>query len=113
MKDCLYAVMLESANECAYAVAEHVAGGDYQKFIQMMNDKATSLGCQETHFNNCNGLPDTTHVTSCYDMALIAREAIKNNTFRQIISTSRYDLGAGDVQPSQDDLRKSYQTISV
>lgn len=96
MKDCLYAVMLESANECAYAVTEHVAGGDYQKFIQMMNDKATSLGCQETHFNNCNGLPDTTHVTSCYDMALIAREAIKNNTFRQIISTSRYDLGATD-----------------
>lgn len=94
MKDCLYAVMLESANECAYAVAEHVAGGDYQKFIQMMNDKAKELGCTDTHFSNCNGLPDETHVTSCYDMALISREAIKNNMFRTLISTSRYDLPA-------------------
>lgn len=94
MKDCLYAVMLESANECAYAAAEHVTDGDYQKFVQMMNDKAQALGCTDTHFSNCNGLPDETHVTSCYDMALISREAIKNNMFRTIISTSRYDLPA-------------------
>ncbi len=94
MKDCLYAVMLESANECAYAVAEHVAGGDYQAFIQMMNDKAQELGCTDTHFSNCNGLPDETHVTSCYDMALISQEAIKNNMFRTLISTTRYDLPA-------------------
>ncbi len=92
MKDCLYAVMLESANECAYAVAEHVGGGDYSKFIAMMNEKAKELGCENTHFNNCNGLPDEEHYTTCYDMALIAKEAIKNNDFRTLINTKNYIL---------------------
>ena len=61
MEQCLYAVMLESANECAYAVAEHVGqklGGDYRTFIDLMNKRAKELGCTDTHFNNCNGLPD-------------------------------------------------------
>ena len=92
LEDTLYAVMLESANECAYATAEHVTGGDYEAFIKMMNDKATELGCTETNFTNSNGLPDENHVTSCYDMALISREAIKNDMFRTIVSTVRYDL---------------------
>ncbi len=92
MKDCLYAVMLESANECAYAVAEHVGGGDYSRFIAMMNEKAKQLGCKNTHFNNCNGLPDEKHYTTCYDMALIAKEAIKNDDFRTLISTKNYIL---------------------
>ena len=92
LEDTLYAVMLESANECAYATAEHVTGGDYEAFIQMMNDKATELGCTETNFTNSNGLPDEEHLTSCYDMALISREAIKDDMFRTIISTVRYDL---------------------
>lgn len=56
LEQCLYGIMLESANECSYAVAEHVGGGDYQKFIDMMNAKAAELGCTNTHFNNCNGL---------------------------------------------------------
>lgn len=92
MRDTLYAVMLESANECAYAAAEHVGGGDYNKFINMMNERARELGCTDTHFANCNGLPDPDHYTSCYDMALIASEAIKNNMFRKIISTRTYTL---------------------
>ena len=78
MEQCLYAVMLESANECAYAVAEHVGaklGGDYSTFIELMNSRAKELGCKNTHFNNCNGLPDEDHWTSAYDMALIAAEA--------------------------------------
>lgn len=91
MKQCLYAVMLASANECAYAVAEHVAG-DIGTFIQMMNDRAAQLGCQNTHFNNCNGLPDEAHYTSAYDMALIAREAYKNESFRILSSTKTYTI---------------------
>lgn len=94
LEDTLYAVMLESANECAYATAEHVTGGDYEAFIKMMNDRATELGCLNTHFTNSNGLPDPEHVTTAYDMALISREAIKNEMFRTIISTVRYDLPA-------------------
>ena len=75
MKECLYAVMLESANECAYAVAEHVGqklGGNYQTFIDLMNERAKELGCTNTHFTNANGLPDENHWTSARDMALIS-----------------------------------------
>ena len=78
MEECLYAVMLESANECAYAVAEHVGaqlGGDYSTFIELMNSRAEELGCKDTHFNNCNGLPDEDHWTSVYDVELISAEA--------------------------------------
>ncbi len=92
MEETLYAVMLESANECAYAVAEHVGGGDYQTFIDMMNEKAVELGCTNTHFNNANGLPDEEHVTTAHDMALIAREAIKNSEFRKIVGTTFYTI---------------------
>ncbi len=91
MEQCLYGVMLASANECAYAVAEHV-GGNIDAFIQMMNDRAAALGCQNTHFNNCNGLPDEQHYVSAYDMALIAREAYKNEAFRIICGTKSYTI---------------------
>lgn len=91
MEQCLYAIMLASANECAYAVAEHVAG-DIGTFIQMMNDRAAALGCQNTHFNNCNGLPDEQHYTTSYDMALIAKEAYKNEAFRIICGTKTYTI---------------------
>ncbi len=97
MEQCLYAVMLESANECAYAVAEHVGeslGGDYSTFIDLMNEKAAELGCTDTHFNNCNGLPDTEHWTSAYDMALIAAEAYRNETFRTITGSTSYTIPA-------------------
>ena len=95
MEECLYAVMLESANECAYAVAEHVGqklGGDYQTFIDLMNKRAKELGCTDTHFNNCNGLPDEDHWVSAYDMALISAEAYKNETFRMIAGSPSYTL---------------------
>ena len=81
MEQCLYAVMLASANECAYAVAEHV-GGTIENFVAMMNEKAKELGCQNTHFASPHGLHDENHYTCCYDMALIARAAYQNETFR-------------------------------
>lgn len=95
MEECLYAVMLESANECSYAVAEHIGqklGGDYSTFIDMMNEKAAELGCENTHFNNSNGLPDKEHWVSAYDMALISAEAFKNETFQKIVGTRSYRI---------------------
>jgi len=88
-EQCLYAVMLESANECAYAVAEHV-GGSETAFVDMMNKKAQELGCTNTHFHNTNGLPDEEHYTSAKDMALISQAAYQNETFRIIAGTGRY-----------------------
>lgn len=95
MEECLYAVMLESANECAYAVAEHVGqklGGDYQTFIDLMNEKAKELGCTNTQFTNANGLPDENHWTTARDMALISAEAYKNEDFRIIVGTRSYKI---------------------
>ncbi len=112
MEQCLYAVMLESANECAYAVAEHVGGDDYDAFIEMMNEKATALGCTNTNFTNANGLPDESHTTSCRDMALIAQAAIANSTFRQIISTVKYTIPATNKHEDETYLNNHHRMIN-
>jgi len=85
----LYGMMLESANECAWALGEYIAG-DIDSFIEMMNDKAAELGCTHTHFNNPNGLPDKEHYTSAHDMALISRAAFAIPKFREIVGTKAY-----------------------
>lgn len=89
MEQCLYAIMLESANEACLAVGEHIAG-DTKSFVKLMNDKVSELGLKNTHFNNPNGLPDPKHYTTAYDMAVIAREAIQNSAFRKITGTRYY-----------------------
>lgn len=110
MEQCLYALMLASANECAYAIAEHV-GGDYDAFIQMMNEKATEVGCQNTHFNNPHGLPDETHYTSAYDMALISREALKSETFRLITGTKRYTIPPTNIHSEEAYLLNGHRML--
>lgn len=91
LEQCLYGMLLESANECAYAIAEHIAGS-VDAFVVMMNEEAAALGCTNTHFANPHGLPEETHYTSAHDMALIAQEAWKNETFRIITGTKRYEI---------------------
>ena len=91
VRDCLYAMLLKSANEVANALAEHTAGS-IQNFAVLMNAKARELGCQESHFNNPSGLNDPQHYTSAYDMALIAQAAFQNETFVTIDSSLYYDL---------------------
>lgn len=100
MEQCLYALMLNSANECAYAIAEHT-GGTFEDFVDMMNERAALLGCTDTHFNNPHGLTDEQHYTSAYDMALISSEAIKNDLFRQITGTKRYDIPPTNKHPDE------------
>ena len=110
MEQCLYALMLNSANECAYAIAEHV-GGTYEDFVQLMNDRAEALGCTDTNFNNPHGLPDEEHYTSCYDMALIAREAIQNETFRQLVGTKRYQIPPTNKHPDEITYLKNHHKM--
>lgn len=110
MEQCLYALMLASANECAYAIAEHV-GGDYDTFIQMMNEKAVELGCQNTHFSNPHGLPDETHYTSAYDMALISQEALKSETFRLISGTKRYTIPPTNIHSEETYLLNGHRML--
>lgn len=91
VRDCLYALLLASANESANALAEHVAGSR-EAFADLMNEKAESLGCQDSHFANPSGLNNENHYTSAYDMALITRAAIENPTFVEISGSRTYRL---------------------
>lgn len=89
MRQCLLLLMIRSANDVATQIAEHV-GGSVESFVDMMNQKAQELGCMNTHFVNASGMPDDNHYSTAYDMALIFREAIKNDTFREIIGTQSF-----------------------
>ena len=92
MEDCLYAVLLASANEVAYAVAEHVGNGDCDAFIDMMNSRAKELGCVNTHFSNPHGLHEEDHYSCANDLALIMRQCIQYQTFRKISNNKNHTL---------------------
>jgi D-alanyl-D-alanine carboxypeptidase len=86
MEDCLSAILIRSANEVAYAVAEHVAGSN-DAFAEMMNERAKELGCVDSNFVNPNGLPDENHYTSAYDLAMIGRAFFSNEMLCQMTLT--------------------------
>ena len=110
LEQCLYGVMLESANECAYAVAEHV-GGTVENFVDMMNAKAKELGCTNTHFANPHGLQDENHYTTAHDMALIAQAAYQNETFRIIIGTKMYTIPPTNKHAEETVLRNHHDML--
>jgi D-alanyl-D-alanine carboxypeptidase (penicillin-binding protein 5/6) len=89
VKDLLYCLMVASANEAANILAVEVAGS-IDDFVTMMNDKAFALGCSDTHFANPHGMPDDNHYTTAYDLYLIAKCAMANETFRTIVNTAEY-----------------------
>ena len=89
VRDCLYALMLQSSNECAYALAEHV-GGSVSAFCEMMNQKAKEVGATNSHFANPHGLTNSEHLTTPHDMACIMWAAIQNPEFLKIDSTITY-----------------------
>ena len=87
----LMALMLESANEIALAIGEEVSGS-VKKFVELMNQRAKEIGCTNTHFNNPNGLPDETHVTTANDMAKIARAAWYNPRYRKYVTRELFEI---------------------
>lgn len=92
VKDLLSTMLIHSANDAAYILAEHV-GGTVASFASMMNAKAKELGALSTNFVNPNGLPNSEHKCSAYDMALFAKYAMKNfPVFRDIVKTVNYSL---------------------
>ncbi len=102
VRDCLYGLMLASANESANALAEHVAGST-ETFAELMNQKAAELGCQDSHFANPSGLNDPNHYTSAYDMALIMQAALQNETFVEIDSALYYKHAPIKQYPDPED----------
>jgi D-alanyl-D-alanine carboxypeptidase (penicillin-binding protein 5/6) len=86
LKELLYALLLNSANDAAVAIAEHV-GGNLPNFVDMMNQRAREIGANQTHFLNSSGLTEAGHVTTAHDLALIARVAYQNPTFAEYVRT--------------------------
>lgn len=91
LHDLLYGLMLNSGNDAAVAIAEHIAGS-VDEFCQMMNNKASKLGAVNTNFKTPHGLDREGHYTTAYDLAVIAQEAYKQPLFRKIVSTSSITL---------------------
>lgn len=92
VRDLLYGLMLASGNDAAVALA-CITAGSVEAFAALMNEKAQALGCTNTHFANANGLDDPAHHASARDLALITREAIQNEAFCQIVSTTAKTVG--------------------
>lgn len=87
--DLCYCIMLASANEACNIAASHVAGS-VDKFVKLMNEKVSELGCKGTHFTNTNGLTDPGHYTTAHDLCLIAQEALNHGLFRELCGTAKY-----------------------
>ena len=110
-EECLYGILVASANEVANAVAEHVAGSR-EAFAEMMNDKAKELGCKNTHFVNAHGLFNERHYTSAYDLALIAKAFFQNELLAKIGNTASHHFQATDTQPDDFFERNKHQLIT-
>lgn len=89
LKDLVYGLILRSGNDAAVAIANHIAGG-IDNFSVLMNKRAKEIGAVNTNFTNPHGLHSDNHYTTAYDLALISREALKNETFREISKTVNY-----------------------
>ena len=111
MEQCLYAIMVASANDIALQVAEHV-GGSVDAFVQTMNARAQELGCTNTVFTNPTGLPDENQHITAHDMALIMEAAMANETFRTIAATTSYTLPATNVSGGERVLTNSFTMIN-
>lgn len=93
VRDALFGLMLNSANECASALAVYTAGS-IDAFVELMNEKAQELGAVNTHYMNAHGLDNEDHYTTAHDMAIIFDAALKNDTFRYIDSSATYTIPA-------------------
>lgn len=96
----LYAIGMESANDAANVLAEAVAGS-MEAFAAQMNETARALGATQTHFSNANGLPDSTHTTTAYDMALITAAAWKQEGLARYFNTVSYTLPATNLSAAR------------
>lgn len=111
LKECLYGLMLASANEVANALAIHTAGS-MDAFADMMNEKAKELGCTNTHFRNPSGLYEKDHYTTPADLAKIAGAAIKVDAFREIVSTRKHVIPETNLMKEKRPLSNTHQLFN-
>lgn len=111
VKDLLYATMLPSACDAAELLAYHFGNGNIESFVSMMNARANEIGAKDTVFKNAHGLNAQGHITTAYDMYLIAREALRNDQFREIISASNYTIPATQMS-AQRNIKYSVELVN-
>ena len=110
MEQALHGVLIASANEVCMAIAEHISGS-VEEFVQLMNEKVKEIGAKNTHFANPHGFHDDNHYTTSYDMALIMKEAIKNEEFVNYISTTTYTIPVTNIVNEERILNNSNKLI--
>ena len=107
MEQCLYAMMVGSANDVALQVAEQISGS-VDAFVAAMNERASQLGCTDTVFTNPTGLPDDNQHTTAHDLALIMQAAIQNDSFRTIVSATSYTIPATNISAGVRNLTSTF-----
>lgn len=115
LEDALYAVLLASANEVSYAVAESTGtsrlGGGYDTFIERMNERAKELGCTGSNWINPNGLHDENHYTTAHDMALIASAVYQEEEFRNIMNVLEYRIKATNLEKEERVFQQNHKML--
>ncbi len=91
VRDLLFGLLLDSDNDCANALADHISG-NVDEFSKLMNAKAKELGALHTNFKNPSGMPDPEHITTPHDLALFLRAAINNKDYMEISQTPSYTI---------------------
>lgn len=112
LEQCLYAIVLASANDMALQVAEHI-GGSVESFVQLMNVRAQELGCTNTVFTNPTGMTDPAQHTTAHDMALIMRALISNEDFRTIAPVLSYSIPATNVSGGTRALANNFTMLDA
>lgn len=102
IKDLLAAMMIQSANEAAEALADYFGGGNIHAFIDMMNEKAKELGLSGTHYENAHGLDIEGHYTTAKDIAILTKHALTLPLFKEIVEAEHYVLPATNKNPSRE-----------
>lgn len=97
LQDVLYGILVGSANEAAYALAEHISGS-VEEFAVLMNETARELGCTGSNFVNPNGIHDENHYTTAHDMAIISRAFFSNDFLARIAGTTRFEVPVTETQ---------------
>lgn len=96
LRDLLYGLLLRSGNDASVVIAKAIAGSE-EKFVNLMNQKAQEIGMKNTTFKNPHGLDEETeNYSTAYDMALLSKYAYKNKTYRNIVSTDKYEVSTGE-----------------
>lgn len=112
VKALMYGMLMESGNDCAYALAEYV-GGSIENFGVMMTEKAKEIGAKESSFKNPHGLDVEGHYSTAYDMALITRYALNNKVINEIVGTDAVTIQFGKSVKTFSNTNRLLRTYSL